>query len=102
MSKSLHTVSVLPGSDALAFEDRLLLLIKKQVLNGVGSGAGAALAIPITGLQLPPKYAVMIAPSQDATWWISNRLQTGFTVNLAPRLAANTLAAGTFDVIVTA
>ena len=102
MANDLHTVSVPDASDPLAQSDRIIMLLKKAFANGVGSGAGAALAVPVTGLRLPASYAVFVNPSQDATHWISNRTQTGFTVNLAPRLAANTLAAGTFDLLVLA
>lgn len=102
MSKVVHSVSVMPGSDALAFEDRVVTLLKKQLANAAGGSAGASVAVAVSGLQLPPKYSVFVTPSQDATFWISNRTQTGFTVNLSPRLAANTLAAGTIDLLVIA
>lgn len=102
MAKDLHTVAVPSQSDPLANEDRVILLVKKALANAAGSGAGAAVTIPVTGLQLPASYAVQVTPSQDATAWISGRSQTGFTINLAPRLAANTLAAGTVDVVVLA
>lgn len=102
MAQDLHTVAVSDASDALAQADRLFMLLKKAFANGAGSGAGAALAVPISGLRLPAFYAVFVNPGQDATWYITNRTQAGFTVNLAPRLAANTLAAGTFDLLVLA
>lgn len=102
MAQDLHTVSVSDSSDPLAQADRVFMLLKKAFANAAGSGAGAALAVPITGLRLPASYAVFVNPGQDATWFITARTQTGFTVNLAPRLAANTLAAGTFDLLVLA
>jgi hypothetical protein len=43
------------------------------------------------------QYAVDIELSQDATHYITGKSSAGFTVNIQPRLAANTLAAGTFN-----
>jgi hypothetical protein len=45
-------------------------------------------------------YAVMVSPNQDATAYISAKAGNGFSVTLLPRLAANTLAVGTFDLFV--
>ena len=46
-------------------------------------------------------YGVQVTPSQDATAYVSGKTSSGFNVVLEPRLAANTLAVGTFDVLVT-
>lgn len=99
MAKDLHTVAIIDGSTLLR-EDRLVVGLIPQLAHGVGGGAGAAVAIPVTGLQLPPTFGVELTPSQDATCWVSARTQTGFTVNIAPRLAASTLAAGAIDVFI--
>ncbi|MDK4804934.1 MAG: hypothetical protein OC190_00125 [Novosphingobium aromaticivorans] len=100
MAKDLHTVAVSGKGDGPAQEDRLILLMKKQLANAAGGSAGAAVTVALTGLELPASYGVQVTPSQDATVWISGRSQTGFTINIAPRLASNTLAAGTIDVLV--
>lgn len=102
MAFDIHTMAVSDKSDALANPDRIYTLLRKAVANGAGGGAGLSVAVAITGLQLPAAYSVFVSPSQDATVWISSRTRTGFTVNLAPRLAASTLAAGTFDLLVLA
>lgn len=101
MAKIVHSVAVADASSPLANPDRLGVLLVTQLANGVGGGAGAAVAIPVTGLELPATYNVQGTPSQDATVWISARTQAGFTVNIAPRLAATTLSAGTIDILVT-
>lgn len=100
MTFPVHTVQVKKGSD-LSRVDQIDLYLKKQIANAAGSSAGAAVAVAVAA-PLPAKYAVFVSPSQDATWWITNRTQAGFTINLAPRLAANTLAAGTLDLMVLA
>ncbi|HEX7854454.1 MAG TPA: hypothetical protein VF503_12235 [Sphingobium sp.] len=102
MSKVVHSVSLLPGFDPTSFEDRLILGVKKALANVAGGSAGASVTVVLTGLSLPKNYTVFVSPGQDATWWISARTQSGFTVNLSPRLAANTLAAGTIDILVVA
>lgn len=102
MAQDLHTVSVSDLSDPLAQADRLVLVLKKGVANAAGSGAGASVTVALTGLRLPAKYTVFVTPDQDATHWITGRSATGFTVNLSPRLAASTLAAGTLDILVLA
>lgn len=101
MAKILHHIAVADASDPLANPDRLGVLFKTQLANGVGGGAGAAVAIVLAGMELPAAYNVQATPSQDATVWISARTQAGFTVNIAPRLAATTLGAGFIDVLVT-
>lgn len=101
MGFPLHTLAVKDGSD-LSRPDRLELYLKSQIANAAGGGAGQSVAIPVAIKNLPAKYTAFVSPSQDATWWISNRTQAGFTVNLAPRVAGNTLAAGTFDLVVLA
>lgn len=98
MAVDLHTVSISAGSDPLAQSDRLGVA-KLQIANGVGGGAGAAVAVAVA-INLPASYVVHATPSQDATVWISARTQAGFTVNIAPRLAATTLAVGTIDLLI--
>ena len=102
MAKELHTVSLLKGT-VLAQEDRVLLGMQVAVANAAGGGAGAAVvtAVAFAG-DLPAKYSVFVNPGQDATWFVSGKTATGFNVTLNPRLAANTLAAGTIDVLVVA
>lgn len=100
MAIDLHTIAVSDSSDPLAQSDRLVLVLKKGVVSPVGSAAGAAVAVVLTGMRLPLSYVPVVTVNQDATHWITNRTQAGFTVNIAPRLAANTLAASTFDVAV--
>jgi hypothetical protein len=100
MALDLHTVSMNPASDLLAMGDRVHLA-KLTVANVIGGGAGAAVTVPVV-MTLPASYTVQATPSQDATVWISAKTQAGFTVNIAPRLAASTLAVGTVDLVVLA
>ncbi len=103
MGKPVHTVDLLTGSNQ-ANQDRLSVLIDTAVPNVAGGGAGAAVvtAIAVAAGALPASYNVQVTPSQDCVPFVSGKTQSGFNVTLTPRLAANTLAVGTFDVLVTA
>ena len=104
MSNYIHAIEVPDGALAgLSQAGRLLVANLPSNANVVGGGAGLAVATAISGLKgLPAKYSVVVNPGQDATWFVSAKTSTGFTVTLTPRLAANTLAAGTFDAVVIA
>lgn len=97
----VHTVEV-PDGLSLQNSDRLVAGALTAVANLAGGGAGQSVATAVTGLSLPPKYQVIIEPGQDATWWITAKTSGGFTVNLVPRLAANTLSAGAFNALIIA
>jgi hypothetical protein len=101
MSFDLHTVDVKLGSTGLAMQDRLMVGMLTGVANVAGSGAGASVvtAVAFSG-KLPATYNVQVNPNQDAVAYVSGKTTSGFNVTLNPRLATNTLAAGTFDVMV--
>lgn len=100
MGLPIHTIEFAAGSDAPNKGDRVIFAKKLGVSNAAGSGAGATVTVAVTGLTLPAEYSVHVSPNQDATWFVTNKSTTGFTVNLNPRLAANTLAAGTIDLAI--
>ena len=106
MSVDLHTVTVVPGM-APALNDRFRVGVLKDVPTVIGSGAGAAVTLTVNatlipGLKLPPKYSVFATANQDAVINVTGKTAAGFTVTLLPRLAANTLAVGTVDLLVVA
>jgi hypothetical protein len=82
------------------FQDRIITGQRLNVANAAGAGAGQAVTATVTFLELPPFYQVLVSPKQDCTCFVGNRTTFGFDVTLNPRLAANTLAAGNFDVLV--
>lgn len=95
----LHT---LDGTSA-AFTDRVIVGYQIGVANVAGSGAGAAVMTAVTFAEsLPSSYAVFVAPNQDAVAYVSSKTTSGFNVVMNPRLAANTLAAGAFDLLLVA
>jgi hypothetical protein len=95
-----HTVAQLDGSSQ-AFTDRLIVGVQIGLANLAGGGAGQSVTTAVTFAEpLPPSYTVLVQPNQDATAYVSGKTANGFNVVLTPRLAANTLAASTFDVVV--
>lgn len=107
MSFDVHTLSLLNGSPSgLAQSDRLLLWQSYGIANAAGGSAGAsvAVAVAVAGDPLPSsgEYFVEVELDQDATYYITGKSASGFTVNLQPRLASETLAAGAINVRVTA
>ncbi|MBI1214116.1 MAG: hypothetical protein GC190_21850 [Alphaproteobacteria bacterium] len=104
MGLPIHIMELIEGSTPLN-SDRLFVGVQNQVANVAGGGADVVVstAVAFTAGKLPPtdKYGVFISPDQNCTWWISARTTTGFTVNQKPP-SGGTLAAGKFDVLVTA
>lgn len=104
MSLDVHSVSLLGGS-SVSMNDRLRVGLYPNVATAAGGGAGAAVTLTVNatlipGLSLPANYEVHVTPNQDAVAYVTAKTAEGFTVTLNPRLAANTLAAGTVDILV--
>jgi hypothetical protein len=103
MGLPIHTIEVMSGSAPTQQQDRLKYWTQYGLANVVGGGAGlavvTAVAVPAAaGLPANGNYIVDVEASQDCTAFVSSKTATGFNVTLTPRLAANTLAAGTFNV----
>lgn len=103
MAIDKHTVAVLDSPTVAAFTDRVFLGQQLAVTNAAGGSAGATVTTVVTFPEpLPPAYSVFIQSYQDCTAYVTTKTVFGFSVVQTPRLAANTLAAGTFDVMVVA
>ena len=98
----LNHVQVPDGCDQPNELDRITIGQLKAVANGAGGGAGAAVNVDVTGLQLPAKYQVLVTTKADVTWFVpeANKTTAGFRVTLEPRLAANTIASGAIDILI--
>lgn len=99
MGLDIHTVDVIPGGTPPYQPDRILFAMFPNMITPVGASAGAAVSINVA-MKLPATYIVEATPNQDATVFVTNKTPAGFTVTLNPRLAANTLAAGTVDLTI--
>jgi hypothetical protein len=103
MSIAKHRAQVMDSSTLPQFTDRVVYGQQLGVANLIGGGAGQTVSTVVTFTEpLPANYQVVVDPKQAAVWWITARTAFGFTVNLAPLLAATTLPAATFDVLVVA
>ncbi len=96
-----HTIEV-PDGASPANTDRTIIGSVPNVANIAGGSAGASVTVAVAMANLPANYSVLVNPGQDATWFVGSKTSSGFTVTLNPRLATNTLAAGTIDVVVVA
>lgn len=70
------------------------------VANGAGAaGATVTVNVPVQDGILPPsaQYFVDYDLPADYTVFTTAKTANGFTVNIQPRLAANSVAAGTFN-----
>ncbi len=104
MSIDLHTVSLVAGTTPL--RSNALFVGAMTVSNAVGSAAGASVTVSVAapaGKAFPGSaYKVVATPNQDAVAFVTGKSASGFTLTLNPRLAANTLAAGTVDLMIIA
>lgn len=104
MSIIQHTIES-PDGFAPSHQDRAVIGSYPGIANAAGGAAGASVATTVTlpaSANLPANYSVLVNPGQDATWFVTSKTANSFIVTLNPRLAANTLAAGTFDVVLVA
>jgi hypothetical protein len=102
MSIIKQHVAVLDGSVGGPFTDRVLIGQVLGVANLIGGGAGQSVITAVTFPELPANYQVIVTCGQDATAFVSGKTALGFNVTLEPRVAGNTLAAGTFDCLIIA
>jgi hypothetical protein len=101
MALELHNIELAQGTIPTA-PDRVIVGFQAAVANTIGGGAGQSVTTAVAFVGLPASYSVIVTPGQDAVAYVTTKTSTGFNVVLTPRLAANTLAAGTFDVLVVA
>ncbi len=96
----VHSQRFAQGSAVPIQQDRLSNYVAYAVANGSG-GAGATVTVAVTvpGAPLPANgnYFVDYDLPADYTVFTTAKTAAGFTVNIQPRLAANSVAAGTFN-----
>lgn len=102
MAFEQHIIERAGGTNRPAIADRCIVGVLVNVANNAGGGAGQSVTTTISGLRLPANYAAIVMPNQDAVAYVASKTQAGFNVVLNPRLAANTLSSGTFDVLILA
>jgi hypothetical protein len=97
----IHAIEFLNGG-VPSNPDRLKAAIL-TVANAAGSGAGAAVTVAVAFAEpMPAAYQVFCDAGQDVVCYASAKTVNGFTLNINPRLAANTVAAGNVNLLVLA
>lgn len=99
--KVLHSLEV-PVGMTTGQNDRVSFGMLFNQAYGAGGGAGQSVSLVVSGLKLPPNYMVDVELNADACAYVTSKTQSGFTVVITPRLAANTLASGTANINVMA
>jgi hypothetical protein len=95
MPFSIHDIDLVDGSTP-TMQDRLIGGLQLAVANVSGSGSvttAVSFASP-----LPSNYAVFVDAGQAVTAYVTGKTSSGFNVVLA----ATTVAAGTFNVLIVA
>lgn len=106
MSYDTTTVdTVLSVANKIENRFRKCMLNINDIENPAGGSAGALVDVTVEFDEPLPSYVtsynVQVTPNQDATVFVTSKEVTGFTITLRPRLATDTLAAGTLDVLIT-
>lgn len=67
---------------------------------GAGASSGAASTVTVTwGEAVVTPYTVLMSPVEDCTYFFTSKTPTSCVLNVAPRLAASTLAGGVVEVL---
>jgi hypothetical protein len=101
MPLDFHSLELTDGSTPTTRTDRLILAFLPQVAN-LGGAAGAAVTVPITGLNLPASYNVQVTPGSGVVASVlqSSKTFSGFSVILTPLSGSASVAAGAIDIMV--
>ncbi len=65
------------------------------------AGAGIASTVVVTWTEpIPLPYTAVLSPIEDCTYFFNARTALGCTLNVLPRLAANALAGGSVEIMI--
>lgn len=104
MPFEMHTVEVVDGSNFTNY-DKMVVGVQNAVAHNAAS-VGVAVTVAVSfASALPASYAVFVDGSDpNAVYSVpgASKTSTGFNVVITPVITTDTLAAGTFDVLVIA
>jgi hypothetical protein len=102
MGLDIHTIAVPGGMMGYANSDRVILGLE-TVAYSAGTAAGDSVTVDVTFTEpLPTTFQVFFAPQADVTAYASSPTAMGFTLNIQPRLATETIAAGSIGLLIVA
>lgn len=62
---------------------------------------GVASTVAVTWTEpVPISYTALMSPTEDCTYFISAKTTVSLTLNVLPRLAANSLVGGTVEILI--
>lgn len=103
MSILTHTIES-PDGATPAHQDRAIIGVMPGVANLSGS-AGVTVSTTVTlpaSANLPANYGVLVNPGQGCGWYVDTKTFDSFVVHLVPFANTLSVAAGAFDVLITA
>lgn len=104
MALEIHTITVPDFASNFARTDRVFMGLL-PIAYSVGSGAGSVVTAAVTfgGSPMPTGYTVFFGNvPTDVTTFVTSPTSNGFTLNVEPRTAALTVAAGTLTALIVA
>jgi hypothetical protein len=102
MPLDFHTVEA-PDGSTFTNTDKIIVGLQLGVVNAsAGAGVAVTTAVSFPAGSLPAAYMVHVTPSQFCLPTVTAKTNSGFNVVLTPNIAANSIGAGTFDVMVVA
>lgn len=97
MGIAYHTLYA-PDGVGLNLFDRAIVGTVTAIYPSVGAGSLSSVAVSWTEPVITP-YALVMSPIEDCTYYFTNKTALGCTLNVLPRLAANTLSGGSVEII---
>ena len=97
----VHNIGVIGGSGP-SLSDQIIIA-KLQVTVAADSTPGEANVTAVAFSEsIPTPYNVIVTGPEDTTHWVADKTAAGFNLHVSPRLAANQIAGGAYDVTVIA
>lgn len=98
MGVAYHSVYV---PDGLGLNLSGVITMGTATATYASQSAGVTSTIAVTWTEpVVTPYCILPSMVEDATWFITSKTTLGFTLNIFPRLAANSLAGGTVEILV--
>jgi hypothetical protein len=95
-----HTIHA-PDGAGLNLFDRVTIGTITAVYPAAALTVTSTLAVSWTEPVATP-YTAIMSPIEDCTYFITNKTTVGFTLNVNARLATNTLAGGSVEILLLA
>lgn len=99
MGIAYHNIYAVDGA-ALNVADRVFMGTVAVTYTAAAAGVATTPVVLVWQEPIPTPYHVTLSPIEDCTWFITAKTTLGCTVNVFPRLAANSLVGGTTEILI--